>query len=41
MAFRILDQGRVATLTTDQNNLPMHAAAKAIGMKQLAAESID
>lgn len=41
MAFRILNQGRVATLTTDHNNFPMQAAAKAIGMKQLAAESID
>ena len=41
MAFRILDQGRVATLTTDQNNLPMQAAAKAIGMKRLDTERID
>ncbi|MBO4883825.1 MAG: GNAT family N-acetyltransferase [Clostridia bacterium] len=34
MAFRILDQGKAATLTTDQNNYPMRAAAKAIGMRQ-------
>ncbi|MBO4299647.1 MAG: GNAT family N-acetyltransferase [Clostridia bacterium] len=34
MAFRILDQGKAATLTTDQNNHPMRAAAKAIGMRQ-------
>jgi predicted GNAT family acetyltransferase len=35
MAFRILDQGNAATLTTGKNNLPMQKAAEAIGMKQL------
>ncbi len=35
MAFRILDQGKVATLTTEKSNLPMQKAAEAIGMKHL------
>ncbi len=33
MAFRILAQGRTATLTTHRDNLPMRAAAEAIGME--------
>ena len=35
LAFRILDQGKAATLTTEISNLPMRKAAEAIGMKQL------
>ena len=34
MAFRILNSGKAATLTTEQENLPMRAAAAAIGMKE-------
>ena len=33
MAFRILNQGKAATLTTEKTNLPMQRAAEAIGMK--------
>lgn len=36
MAFRILGSGKAATLTTEQKNLPMRAAAMAIGMKELS-----
>ena len=35
MAFRILNDGKAATLTTEQENLPMQAAAAAIGMRAL------
>ena len=35
MAFRILNSGKAATLTTEQGNLPMRAAAAAIGMREL------
>ena len=35
MAFRILEQGNIATLTTEKTNLPMQKAAEAIGMKRL------
>ena len=35
MAFRILANGKAVTLTTDQKNLPMRAAAMAIGMREL------
>ena len=35
MAFRILNQGNTATLTTEKTNLPMQKAAEAIGMKRL------
>ena len=35
LAFRILDQGKAATLTTEISNLPMQKAAEAIGMKRL------
>ena len=35
MAFRILNSGKAATLTTEQENLPMRAAAAAIGMREL------
>ena len=35
MAFRILNQGKAATLTTGRNNAPMRAAAQAIGMREL------
>ena len=35
MAFRILSSGKAVTLTTDQKNLPMRAAAAAIGMREL------
>ena len=35
MAFRILDNGKSVTLTTERTNLPMRAAATAIGMKEL------
>ena len=35
MAFRILDSGKAVTLTTENANLSMRAAAKAIGMKEL------
>ena len=34
MAFRILNSGKAATLTTEQKNLPMRAAAAAIGMRE-------
>ena len=34
MAFRILEQGKTATLTTEKDNFPMRAAAEAIGMKE-------
>ena len=36
MAFRILDNGKAATLTTEQENLPMQAAAAAIGMREFS-----
>ena len=35
MAFRILNSGKAVTLTTEQENLPMRAAATAIGMREL------
>ena len=35
MAFRILEEGKTVTLTTEKTNLPMQKAAEAIGMKQL------
>ena len=35
MAFRILEQGKAAALTTEKTNLPMQKAAEAIGMKRL------
>ena len=35
MASRILDSGKSATLTTERTNLPMRAAAAAIGMREL------
>ena len=35
MAFRILSSGKAATLTTEPSNVPMRAAAKAIGMREL------
>lgn len=38
MAFRILDNGKAAALTTEQENLPMRAAAAAIGMRELSKE---
>ncbi len=38
MAFRILRQGKTVTLTTEQRNLPMRAAAEAIGMRQVGPE---
>ena len=34
-AFRILREGKAATLTTEKDNLPMQRAAEAIGMKRL------
>ena len=34
MAFRILEKGNAATLTTEKTNLPMRKAAEAIGMKR-------
>ena len=36
MAFRILNSGKAAMLTTEKGNLPMRKAAEAIGMKQIA-----
>ncbi len=36
MAFRILSGGKTATLTTERTNLPMQAAASAIGLRELA-----
>ena len=33
MAFRILNSGRAATLTTVRENRPMRAAAEAVGMR--------
>lgn len=38
MALRILNNGKAATLTTEQENLPMRAAAAAVGMKELSKE---
>ena len=35
MAFRILEQGKAAALTTEKTNIPMQKAAEAIGMKRL------
>ena len=35
MAFRILSSGKAVTLTTEPANIPMRAAAKAIGMQEL------
>lgn len=35
MAFRILNEGKTATLTTEKTNLAMQKAAEAIGMKRL------
>ena len=35
MASRILDQGKAATLTTEQTNIPMQKAAEATGMRRL------
>ena len=35
MAFRILSDGKAVTLTTEPANIPMRAAAKAIGMREL------
>ncbi len=35
MAFRILEAGRAATLTTEKTNLPMRKAAESIGMRLL------
>ena len=32
MAFRILENGKIATLTTEKTNLPMRKAAETIGM---------
>lgn len=34
MAFRILEEGKAAALTTEKTNLPMQKAAEAIGMKR-------
>lgn len=34
MAFRILNEGKTATLTTEKTNLAMQKAAEAIGMKR-------
>ncbi len=35
MAFRIMDKGGTATLTTEKTNRPMQKAAEAIGMKRI------
>ena len=35
MASRILAGGKAAALTTEQTNLPMRAAARAIGMREI------
>lgn len=35
MAFRILGNGKAVTLTTERMNLPMRAAAEAIGMREV------
>ena len=39
MAFRILEQGKAATLTTEKDNLPMRRAAEWIGMKLLSKDA--
>ena len=36
LAFRILEEGKAVTLTTEKNNIPMRTAALAIGMKELS-----
>ena len=41
MAFRILSGGKAATLTTEQTNRPMRAAAGAIGMRDLTKNNTD
>ena len=43
MAFRILNDGKAATLTTEKTNLPMRKAAEAIGMNisKIPAEGND
>ena len=35
MAFRIVSNGKAATLTTEKTNISMRAAAKAIGMRKI------
>ncbi len=35
MAFRILEEGKAVTLTTEKTNLPMQKAAEGIGMKRI------
>ncbi len=35
MAFRILEEGKAVTLTTEKTNLPMQKAAERIGMKRI------
>ncbi len=35
MAFRIVSNGKAATLTTEKTNISMRAAAKAIGMREI------
>ena len=35
MAFRILGNGKAVTLTAERTNLPMRAAAEAIGMREV------
>lgn len=35
MAFRILNNGKAAVLTTERTNIPMRAAARAIGMREI------
>ena len=39
MSFRILKQGKAATLTTEKDNLPMRRAAEWIGMKLLSKDA--
>ena len=41
MAFRILSRGKAVTLTTERTNLPMRAAAKAIGMREANGNRIN
>jgi predicted GNAT family acetyltransferase len=36
MAFRILNEGKIATLTTEKTNLAMQKAAETIGMKRFS-----
>ena len=41
MAFRILDGGKAAALTTERSNLPMRAVAEAVGMRLVSGNGTE